>query len=439
MESGKYLSWGRNFRYRHEIKKLFWLTDNFSTLFSSEKKVLPYGLGRSYGDSCLNGDGVLIDVSGLNHSIFFDRAAGVIRCEAGITLAQILEIIVPEGWFLPVTPGTKYVTLGGAIANDVHGKNHHLVGTFGCFVNAFEILRSDGERIICSPTKNSGMFAATIGGLGLTGLVLWAEIRLLKASPIVTVESIKVKDLDGFYRLTEQDRGFTYSVAWMDCTAGGASLGRGIFMRGNHADPAAGSYKKQGKAAPICSVPIDAPGFLLNRYTVKAFNFAYYNKQFKERATKNIFFDPFFYPLDIVDNWNRIYGRKGFYQYQFVIPEKNWSAVVKVFEMIAESKMASFLAVLKKFGEIKSPGILSFPRPGITLALDFVNQGERTKDLCRRLDEIVLGAQGRLYPAKDALMSPDAFKAFYPEYQEFKPYRDSKFSSNFIRRVTKDE
>ena len=435
MESGKYLSWGRTFRYGHDIKRLFWLTDDFTALFPAEKKVLPYGLGRSYGDSCLNSDGVLIDVSELNHSIYFDRQAGIIRCEAGISLAQMLQIILPEGWFLPVTPGTKYVTLGGAIANDVHGKNHHLVGTFGCFVNAFEILRSDGERIICSPTKNREMFAATIGGLGLTGLILWAEIRLLKASSIVELESINFKNLEEFYRLTEQDGGFTYSVAWMDCAAGGANLGRGIYMRGNHKV----TSQISRNAKPILSVPFDAPNFLLNRHTVKAFNFAYFNKQRQERINKDVPFDPFFYPLDIVDNWNRIYGRRGFYQYQFVIPEKNWSAIVRIFELIAESKMASFLAVFKKFGSIKSPGMLSFPRPGMTLALDFVNLGVPTRELCRRLDEVVIGAEGRLYPAKDSLMTPDSFRVFYPEYQEFKKYRDGKFSSNFIRRVTEDE
>ena len=438
MESGKYLSWGRTFRYRHEIKKLYWLTDNFSALFSREKKVLPYGLGRSYGDSCLNGGGVLIDVSGLNHSIFFDRKEGIIRCEAGISLAQILEIIIPEGWFLPVTPGTKYVTLGGAIANDVHGKNHHLVGTFGCFVNAFEILRSDGERLICSPTKNKEMFAATIGGLGLTGLILWAEIRLQKASPFVEMESIKFKNLDALHRLTEQDKGFVYSVAWMDCTARGANLGRGIYMRGNH-KAQAGLEGKRHNAAPLFSVPCDAPTFLLNNCTVRAFNGLYYNKQIKEKVKKEVFFDPFFYPLDIVDNWNRIYGRRGFYQYQFVIPEKNWSAIVRVFELIAESKMASFLAVFKKFGDIKSPGMLSFPRAGMTLALDFVNLGDKTLELCRQLDEIVIGAEGRLYPAKDSLMTRDGFSSFYPEYQQFKQYRDMNFSSSFIRRVTADE
>jgi FAD/FMN-containing dehydrogenase len=433
--SDKYVSWGRFFRYSHEVEKLHWYTElEELNLHEENKPMLAYGLGRSYGDSCLNKDAMLLDVSGMNNFISFERNTGVMRCEAGVTLAQILELAIPFGWFLPVTPGTKFVTIGGAIANDVHGKNHHLAGTIGNHIHCFELLLSSGKRVLCSPTENEALFRATIGGLGLTGLITWAEMRLKKASPLITMESIKFGNLDEFFKLAEEDQNYEYTVAWVDCVSSGKDLGRGIYMRGNHkngGDVLKGSIVKK----PIIAVPFSAPNHLLNNFTIKLFNLAYYEKQRQKTVVKDVHYDPFFYPLDLVDKWNLIYGSRGFFQYQFVIPLAKAHVVAKVFELIASSKMASFLAVLKKFGNIESPGMLSFPKEGITLALDFVNRGEATLQLFKKLDELVLTADGRLYPAKDAHMSGDHFKAFYPQIDEFLKYKDPKFSSSFFRRV----
>ncbi|MBF0442041.1 MAG: hypothetical protein HQK54_09065 [Oligoflexales bacterium] len=249
------------------------------------------------------------------------------------------------------------------------------------------------------------------------------------------MESVKFDNLDEFMKLAEEDANFEYTVAWVDCVAKGESLGRGIYMRGNHAGPNGGKpVKTIGR--PMISVPIDAPSFMLNSYTVKAFNILYYGKQFSKYVTKKIHYNPFFYPLDAVDCWNRIYGRQGLFQYQFVIPEERVDSLHRVFEAISESGLASFLAVLKKFGDVKSPGMLSFPKKGITLALDFVNRGSETKRLFDRLNEIVNEASGRLYPAKDSHMTSDAFKTYYPEWKEFETYMDPKFSSSLWRRVT---
>lgn len=398
---------------------------------------LPFGNGRSYGDSCLNTGGVLIDCRRLDRFIAFDHETGVLRCEAGVLLADILAVAVPLGWFPPVCPGTQFVTVGGAIANDVHGKNHHRAGAFGCHVRCFELLRSDGARLLCSPDENADLFRATIGGLGLTGLITWAEIQLKPvANAFIDQEVIRFEKLADFFALSAaSDQDFEYTVAWVDCLAGGDALGRGLFSRGNHAASIAGAAPKPPRHR--LSVPVTPPLPLVNRLSLRAFNELYYRRQRGETAAKQVHYQPFFFPLDAIGNWNRLYGPRGFYQYQCVLPPAQGEAgVAEILAAVAAAGAGSFLAVLKQFGDRPSPGTLSFPRPGVTLALDFANTGDRTRRLLDRLDEIVGRCGGAIYPAKDARMSPDMFARAFPALEEFKAFVDPAFSSSFWRRVT---
>ena len=429
-------SWGRYPKARHVARQVDWRTRNL-VVPDDSRSVLPYGQGRSYGDTCLNDGGVLLLTNGLDRFISFDAKSGILRCEAGITLADLLQLVVPQGWFLPITPGTKYVSIGGAIASDVHGKNHHGAGTFGRFVKKFELLRSNGVRILCSPEENPDWYRATIGGLGLTGLIVWAEIQLRPISnPLIQMESVRFENLDEFFELSsESDKTFEYTVAWIDCFSRGKSLGRGLFLRGNHLarlDKTPSLY--QGRSV---TVPFDAPNFLLNEYTARAFNWLFYHRQQRRLVERLTHYEHFFYPLDAVRGWNRLYGRRGFFQYQCVVRCGESSAPVReLINEVARSGRVPFLAVLKVFGEISSPGMLSFPKPGVTLALDFANQGEATLRMFERLDAIVLEHSGSVYPAKDVRMSPNNFKSFFPRWLEFAPYVDPKISSNFWRRVT---
>lgn len=433
----QYESWGRYPRIRHaRIIPLFWRED-LPCLKEQYSSVLPYGQGRSYGDSCLNEGGILLTTAGLNRFIAFDKTKGIIRCEAGVTLAQLLKLIVPHGWFLPVTPGTKYVSVGGAIANDIHGKNHHKTGTFGCHVRQFELVRSSGERLLCSPVEHPDLFQATIGGLGLTGLVTWAEFQLKPIStPFMAVEQIRFADLQEFFDLSlASDEDFEYTVAWIDGLAQGNHLGRGIFFRGNHATPEQ-CHSARIPRTHFFSVPFDAPGFLLNRMTIGAFNMCYYHKQRQKKLRKILYYDPFFYPLDTIGRWNRLYGKSGLLQYQCVVPFDEGKSIRLLLERIAASGLASFLAVLKVFGEKPSPGLLSFARPGVTLALDFGYKGDKTLQLLDELDQIVQASKGVVYPAKDARMSAASFQSYFPQWTEFARYKDPRFSSSFWRRVT---
>ncbi|MFT3857454.1 MAG: FAD-binding oxidoreductase [Aquabacterium sp.] len=405
--------------------------------------VLPYGNGRSYGDSNLNPDGALLLAGQLDRFIHFDPATGVLRAEAGVLLHTILQLVVPQGWFLPVTPGTQFVTLGGAVANDVHGKNHHVAGCFGNHVRGFELLRSDGSRRVCSLAEHADWFAATIGGLGLTGLITWVEIQLRRiANPFMDVESIRFRSLEEFFEISEaSERDFEYTVSWIDCAFTGKRLGRGLFNRGNHA-PALLDQRNvpSGLSTPVApgtlKVPLTPPFSLINALSLKSFNTLYFHKQRQDVERCLQHYRPFFYPLDALLEWNRIYGPRGFYQYQCAIPPDQALAVTRqLLETIAASGMGSFLAVLKQFGAPQSPGMLSFPMPGVTLALDFPNAGPRLHKLFAALDQIVMEAGGRLYPAKDGRMGAAIFKAGYPNWQSFTQYVDPRFSSGLWRRV----
>lgn len=434
-----YQSWGHYPKIDNDKQNVYHVyPDSFSfpeptNGVENEATFLAYAQGRSYGDVCQNEEGILLDTQHLDHFIQYDRENGILRCEAGVTFENILQLIIPHNWFLPVTPGTKYISVGGAIANDVHGKNHHKAGTFGRHVLKFELLRSNGERLICSPTENTDLFNATIGGLGLTGLISWVEFSLKKIPGTkIEQETIRFNNLEEFYRLSdESDKDWEYTVAWIDCLATADELGRGLFMRGNHCE----AKKKYKFKTSKLSIPFNAPGFLLNKYTVNAFNNLYFKKPIKQYS--KVDFDPFFYPLDAIANWNRLYGKRGFMQYQCVIPnEHREKAMTEMLSIISASGQASFLSVLKEFGDIKSPGLLSFPRPGITLALDFPNRGQKTLDLLNQLDVITLKYYGSVYPAKDARMSTESFKKYFPKWKEFEQCIDPHFSSDFRRRIS---
>lgn len=410
---------------------------------SAGKKILPRGLGRSYGDSCLNSDGILLSTARLNKFISFNFLTGVLRAEAGVSLDDILQLFVPRGWFLPVTSGTKFVTLGGAIANDIHGKNHHHAGNFSHHLTAFELLRSDGSLRICSPTENAEWFYATIGGLGLTGFITWAELKLKPvAGPYIDVELIKFRGLEEFAALTEESKPFEYTVSWLDCASSGKNFARGIFMRGTHAERREPNPKKiLHHTSSLKRFPFDAPAFLINPLTVQTFNFLYYHRLFTKRTAAVQHYDPYFYPLDAVLEWNRVYGKRGFLQWQCVVPKPesktDKSEVVhEIIERIAKSKMSSPLVVFKAFGEIPSLGMMSFPKAGLTLAIDFPNLGQPLYKLLDELDELVIASGGRIYPAKDGRMSGKTFEASFPRLPEFSAYIDPKFSSDFFRRVT---
>ncbi len=435
MNLDNYESWGRYPKVRPaEVFPLFWRNE-LPGLAQFDKKVLAYAWGKSYGDSCLNENGVLLDTKGLNKLIAFDKENGIIRCEAGVTLSEVLDFVIPHGYFLTVTPGTKYVSVAGAVANDVHGKNHHIDGTFGMHVTKFELVRSDGTVMICSPEENTEMFSATIGGLGLTGLITWVEFRLKKSpTPFFYTESIKFGSLDEFFDINkDSEKTFDYTVSWVDTTGTGAAFGRGIYNRGNMADPAVHDIPKLPAPRSI-PMPIEAP--FINYCTVLAFNILYYNKQLSKKISGITHFDPFFYPLDAVLNWNRAYGKDGFLQYQFVVPfGSGRKAIEEILRFITLSGLSSFLTVLKTFGDKKSPGMLSFPRPGITMAVDF-RFSSKTLDLLSKLDVLVKDAGGVLYPAKDARMSGEDYRQFYPQWEDFTKYIDPKFSSSFWRRVT---
>lgn len=428
-------SWGRYPKVSQKAFRPSWISEEIP--FGSFDTVLPYGQGRSYGDSCLNDGGTILVTDRLNRLIGFDAESGVLRCEAGATLEDILDVIVPRGWFLPVSPGTRFVSVGGAVANDIHGKNHHKAGTFGRFVRRFELLRSSGERLVCSPAENADVFAATVGGLGLTGLMTWVEIALRRIpGPQIALETVPFTGLEDFFRLSDDsDRDFEYTVAWFDGLAPPDRF-RGLFFRGNHASPE--DKVKLPSFHVRLSVPFDLPSGLLNRWTIRAFNRLYHDWNAHKPAQRSVTYGSFFYPLDTISHWNRVYGRRGFFQYQCVVPkgEAGSRPISGVLEEVAKSRQGSFLAVLKVFGDPVSPGLLSFPRPGVTLALDFPNRGKKSLDLFERLDAVVRDAGGAVYPAKDARMSAAAFQAFFPRWREFSKFIDPKFSSSFWRRVS---
>jgi FAD/FMN-containing dehydrogenase len=434
-----YQSWGRYSEAHQEVRRLFWRPRSLPPN-GMPFPVLPYGSGRSYGDVCLNHGGGLLDCRGLDRILLFDDQQGVLACEAGASLAEILALIVPRGWFLPVTPGTSLITVGGAIANDVHGKNHHQAGTFGRHVRRLELLRSDGSKSLCSASENPELFAATMGGLGLTGLITWAEIQLKPiASPHLVVETIKFHGLDEFLELSRRsDKSWEYTVAWLDALSV-KNPQRGLFMRANHLPQNMAAPSKRTGAGTLISAPFDWPAWVLNQWALRAFNLLYYHRQRRVIKRTVQHYAAFLYPLDAIDQWSRIYGRRGMMQFQCVVPFGEAEALREILGIISRAGAGSFLAVLKAFGQASSPGLLSFPRPGITFALDFAFQGAKTLALFQELIGLTRSAGGALYPAKDACMGPEDFEASYPNWRELADLADPSFSSSFWRRVTQGE
>ncbi len=381
------------------------------------------GLGRCYGDSALAPR--ILSTQRYNKFLAFDAATGHLTCQAGVALEDILAAFIPRGWFLPVTPGTKYVTVGGAIAADVHGKNHHKEGSFGDHVTALDLLQADGRVVTCTPTDNAELFETTRGGMGLTGVILRATLRLKRiATSYIREETIRAPDLAAIMDLFEDGADWTYSVAWIDCLATGRSMGRSIMMRGEHARPEElqlAHHKRQPlrvMPGPRLDVPFMFPGLALNPLTVRAFNTAYYHKHPAGAKVHITDYDTFFYPLDFVNNWNRIYGRRGFTQYQLVIPRAaSRRGLPAILQRISQSGLGSFLAVLKLFGP--QNGLVSFPMEGYTLALDFP-MSRRLLPCLDAFDRLVLEHGGRLYLAKDVRMSAAMFQQGYPNAAAFK-------------------
>lgn len=412
--------------------------------YLAESSVIPRGLGRSYGDASLNETGFVTESVLLNKFLSFDETSGIVNCEAGVTYKDLLDTFVLRGWFPPVTPGTKFVTIGGAIASDVHGKNHHKEGSFSSFVNSFRVLTASGEPVECSREKNPDLFWATIGGMGLTGFILDAEIRLKKIdSQFINNKALKLHNIDSlFEKFNEFDNDYIYSVAWIDIVASGKKYGRNVLLLGNHTkfNDLPEDLKQKSKKRFIekkISVPFEIPFTTLNKFTISMFNSMYY---LSARSRENFrHYEKYFYPLDSILNWNHIYSKKGLIQYQLNVPlDKGKEAIDKILHKVVVFGGGSFLAVLKKMGS--QDGILSFPFKGYTLSMDFpVRKG--VVEMCKQLDEIVLDYNGRTYLTKDSVLDEATFKKMYnglwEKWMEIKMKYDpeNKFTSNLARRV----
>jgi len=401
-------------------------------------KCLVIGNLRSYGDEVLSVDGRYVQTTRCDRVIAIDRESGTLTAECGVSVDALQRLVEPLGYELPVTPGTAFLTLGGAIANDVHGKNHHVAGTFGCHVERFELARSTGEVVQCSATENPDWFCATVGGMGLTGAITWATIRLRQvATPWLTVQSQRFGNLNEFFEIDEQKgRSNEYTVAWIDCLATGKSLGRGIYSVANPTCPDAAN------AAPAprrsngfrASVPMQLPVSPVNRLTLSLMNAVYYEAH--RAKPRQVHYRQWLYPLDSIGHWNRLYGPAGFRQFQCVVPpHRARDAVGEMLATIAALGQGSFLAVLKNFGDARSPGLMSFPMPGTTLALDFANRGVRTTELLMKLHQITAAAGGRLYAAKDGCSPADSLAGGYPNFAQFKGMIDPGMGSVFAQRL----
>jgi FAD/FMN-containing dehydrogenase len=408
-------------------------------IIAAAPELIARGMGRCYGDSALNS--TILSTLRLNHILAFDEANGRITCEAGVPFSELLDAFVPRGWFLPVTPGTKFITVGGAIASDVHGKNHHVAGSFSNHLHSMKILLSDGTVVHTSPEERSDLFWATCGGMGLTGIILEATFTMQRIeTAYIRQRVIKTKNIDEAFDAFEANTHWTYSVAWIDCLATGDALGRSALIVGEHATKEEVGYRYRNplKIDPPLSIPVPFffPEWMLNRYTVKIFNELRYATYFQQDSF--VEYEPFFYPLDFVTDWNKIYGKRGFTQYQFVLPKSaSRDGFKKILRTIAESGEGSFLAVLKLFG--KQEGMLSFPQEGYTLALDFPMKSS-TLGLFERLDAMVTEHGGRIYLTKDVRMQKASFDRGYANSVRFKEIKRNydpkeKFQSLQSQRV----
>lgn len=412
-------NWG-NYPVMETEEKTFSYKEQLTETLLYSEDIIARGNGRCYGDASLAKN--TISTLKYDKILAFDVTNGIFECQSGLTLDKILEVIVPKGWFLPVTPGTKFITVGGAIASDVHGKNHHVDGSFSHHVLEMDIMLASGETVTCSPNLNHDLFWATCGGMGLTGIITRAKFKLKKIeSSYIKQKQIKAASLEEVLQLFEEYKHSTYSVAWIDCLKKGKHFGRSILMLGEHAklddldekkkrDPLQSPKKKQ------IIFPFTLPSFVLNGFTIKAFNFLFYAKNLKKEINNVVSYEPFFYPLDAILHWNRGYGKKGFVQYQFVLPLESKQGLIEILKKISNKGLGSFLAVLKVFG--KQNDLISFPKEGYTLALDFPIQ-KGLFEFLDELDKVVLDYGGRLYLSKDARMKSEIFWSSYSGAQNF--------------------
>jgi FAD/FMN-containing dehydrogenase len=413
-------NWG-NYPAIESDEKSFSFHEQLLNIVKDADTFIPRGNGRCYGDASLADH--TISTLKFNNILSFDPQNGMFECQSGLTLDHVLEVIVPKGWFLPVTPGTKFITVGGAVGSDVHGKNHHVDGSFSNHIIEMDVVIASGETVTCSPKINSDLFEATCGGMGLTGMVTRVKFQLKKIeSSFIAQKQVKAENLEEVIRLFEEYKNYTYSVAWIDCLKKGKNFGRSILILGEHAK--LNELNEKQKSAPLqlpkkmqITFPFNLPSWVLNSFTVKAFNFLYYTKNTKKELNNLVPYEPFFYPLDAILHWNRGYGKKGFVQYQFVLPLQAKQGLIEILQRISDKGLGSFLAVLKVFGQQES--IISFPKEGYTLALDFpVRDG--LFEFLDELDQVVLKYGGRLYMSKDARMKPEVMTAGYPELSKFK-------------------
>jgi len=440
MSLGEITGWGRWPRVRADLRTV----DSWSAIRGLTGPRIGRGAARSYGDASFLAGGTVLDLQPRNRFLSFDRTQGLLRAEAGVTLREVLELGVPSGWFLPVTPGTKFPTLGGSVAADVHGKNHHVDGDISTFVEELTLVLAGGSETVCSPKQDPELFWATCGGMGLTGIIKDVTLRLRKIeTSSIRVRHDRCRDLDAVMALlTENAADFLYSVAWIDCLAQGADLGRSVVIRGDHAKLSDLPPEQRGDPLkihrpPKLRVPIDFPGFALNPLTVRAFNAVYYRAQ--KEGERLVHYDPFFYPLDAVHDWSRCYGRRGFLQYQCVLPHRtSREGLVYLLESFSRTGNASFLAVLKTMGAEAGP--LGFPLPGFTLALDIPMIGASLLALLDQLDERVAALGGRLYFAKDSRMNARWMATMYPRLGEWLAVKrrvdpENLFASDLSRRL----
>jgi len=433
--SEKLANWGNYPKSRAKILS-FYSFKSASELMEKWDHFIPRGNGRCYGDSALAKN--IASTLKYDKFISFEQQNGIITCQAGVLLCDIIDVVMPKGWFLPVTPGTKYITVGGAVAADIHGKNHHREGSFSRHILEVEILCYDNQIRICSKSVETDLFEATCGGMGLTGIILKVKLQLKKIeSAYVVQKKIKARNLEEAMSMFGKYGDSTYSMAWIDCLKGGKSFGRSILMVGEHANMDQLPIKKRETPYKFnerlrLSIPFNLPTLVLNKLSVKAFNTLYYNKTLAKYSEGIISYDEFFYPLDSIQNWNRMYGAKGFLQYQFVLPlDNSYKGLVDILGRIRREGLGSFLAVLKLFGH--QDDLISFPMKGYTLALDFP-VSKSVFEFLDELDKVVLNYGGRIYLAKDARMNKEMFWKSYPHLDRFmsiiKKYNpDKQFSS----------
>lgn len=422
--------WGRTPSTVAEVRTPTAVADIVGAVADPPRRgVIARGLGRSYGDPAMNAGGAVIDCTRLVGILAADLDAGVVTVAGGTSLDHLMRVLVPMGWFVPVTPGTRFATVGGVIASDIHGKNHHAVGSFGNFVESMTLAVPGGSQRVVSSSTDPELFWATVGGMGLTGVILDATFRL---APIATsrlvVDTERTTDLDDcLARMTDSDDRYRYSAAWIDCLAQGGNLGRSVLYRGDFASvdqltPRHRADPLRFRPHELIGTPNHLPSGILNRFTVAAFNEAWYRKSPRERRGQIQDITTFFHPLDAVANWNRLYGSNGVIQHQFVVPFGAEETLRHIIERLSGAHLASFLAVLKRFGP-GNRGMLSFPMPGWSLALDIPGGDHGLSDALDDVDQLVLEAGGRLYLAKDSRMRPELLEAMYPRLGDFRAVR----------------